>query len=324
MSFRGTPKHVSCEYKCPGNQNEICGGPNKMSVYDIRLIDTKSKPPPKTHTLTTTIESINSFSEQSMYNKDVQTPISAKQTTKTAVQTTTATIAAVQTTIVAETTIATVQTKITAETTIATVQTTITAEPTTIRSTTPNTSMKTTSELTSTDSGQVDLDTGRRTNDLVSVYISVPVLITIAAAFTVVIILCLRRKGRHIYDQLVCFRRKKVTNNRYLFNSAADDTCNMNTFNDYINCSHHSPMVVQNSSADLYAEIAFGSTESLQTSENGYSTVSIGLHQGQYTTDVTEDDRILDRYSVKSSDQDDRSQHEYDILEQEGYSVVLE
>ncbi|XP_053387720.1 uncharacterized protein LOC128551182 [Mercenaria mercenaria] len=74
------------------------------------------------------------------------------------------------------------------------------AVQTTIRSTTTNSSMKITSEIASMSTEQVDHDTGRRTDDLVSVHISVPVLITVAVAISVainvVIIFRLRRKRR--------------------------------------------------------------------------------------------------------------------------------
>ncbi|XP_053402273.1 uncharacterized protein LOC128557835 isoform X2 [Mercenaria mercenaria] len=36
MSIGGNPQQVRCQYKCPGYQNEICGGSNSMSVYYIR------------------------------------------------------------------------------------------------------------------------------------------------------------------------------------------------------------------------------------------------------------------------------------------------
>ncbi|XP_053378949.1 uncharacterized protein LOC123526445 isoform X2 [Mercenaria mercenaria] len=142
---------------------------------------------------------------------------------------------------------------------------TLAAVKATIRSTTPNSTMKRTSEITSTSTEQVDHDTGRGTDDLVSVYISVPVLVTTVAALTGVVF-CLKRKSRHTDDQYVCFRRKNVIKNSHPFNTAVNKTFNVKTSNDDSNCSHRS----------------------------SNNTVSIGILQGQYTTDATKSSGTYD------------------------------
>ncbi|XP_053387398.1 uncharacterized protein LOC123543120 isoform X2 [Mercenaria mercenaria] len=255
MIYFGSSKRGNCVYKCPGFQNEICGGPDSISVYDIRLTDVKLTPPAQTDALVTSTESINSFTEQTAYNKVIDTKssdglITSTESNNNFTEQTAYNEAAVKTT---------------------------------IQSTTPNSTMKRTSDIT-----------GRRTDGIVSVYISVPVSITIVAALTAGIVFCLMRKCRHTDDQYVLFRRKMVTKNTHLFNSAVNKTYNINTSNDQSNCSKYSSKTVQNSSASLYAEIAFGSTETLETSENGYSTVSIGLLKGKYRKDATESSNTYD------------------------------
>ncbi|XP_053387715.1 uncharacterized protein LOC123542352 isoform X2 [Mercenaria mercenaria] len=246
-----------CNYTCPGNKTEICGGETSLSIYDTWDVQATIPSTTPNGSMKTTSEIMST--EQIDHNTAaVQTTF--RSTTSNGPMEITSESASISTE--------------QADLDTASVQTTI-------RPVISNGSMKITSESMSTFFAQADLDT-------------VPVSITIVAALTGVIVYCSMRKCRPTDDQNVLFRRKMVTKNTHLFNSAANKTYNVNTSNDESNCSKYSSKTVQNSSASLYAEIAFGSTETLETSENGYSTVSIGLPKGKYTKDVTESSDTYD------------------------------
>ncbi|XP_045182608.2 uncharacterized protein LOC123541254 isoform X2 [Mercenaria mercenaria] len=78
MSIRGNPKQVSCGYRCPGYQYEICGGRDSMSVFDIRLITKTEKSVTQSTPSTTQIIALITSTEtestkQADYNREMAT-----------------------------------------------------------------------------------------------------------------------------------------------------------------------------------------------------------------------------------------------------------